>query len=161
LTPKESELGGAAAVRAFTTGDWGRQFSAEMLDSCSLTSKFEKIKTIISAFQSEKDAVYALSLQIPWYPEGFEETGFPGFAYQNISNQGCTYSFGRCAKFKIVSQTDCPSNLYVRTNSLSNGVVVDWSNDTAVVRAGQIAIMETSFTSDEGRQWEFVEINCY
>jgi hypothetical protein len=38
---------------------------------------------------------------------------------------------------------------------------VDWSNDTATVRAGQVALMETTFSYSGGGNWEFAEISCY
>lgn len=136
---------------------WFEFFFERMTDTCKWGSTVKKI----ASYDAKLAKVDDLSKSIPWYPKGFKETGFEGFAYKNISNQGCTYSFGSCAKFKIVSRTDCPTNLYVRTNHLVNGEVDDWSNDTATVAAGQVAIMETSFSSDYSGSWQFVEINCY
>jgi hypothetical protein len=142
-------------------GSWGDKFRAFVVTDCGLqeqaTSVEEKIREVMTA----ADVIKYKASSKPWYPKGFKETGFEGFAYQNISNQGCSYSFGSCAKFKIISKTSCPTNLYVRTNHLVNGAVDDWSNDTATVSAGQIAIMETTFNSDYSGSWEFVEINCY
>ncbi len=140
---------------------WGDRFRSFVVSDCG------QAKTLISA-NTKIAQVYGAAKEIqnkaaakPWYPKDFKETGIEGFAYKNISNQGCTYSFGSCAKFKIVSRTDCPSNLYVRTNHLVNGEVDDWSNDTATVTAGQVAIMETTFSSDKAGAWQFVEITCY
>jgi len=136
-------------------------FSLYLIESCGLKDVIEENRKLVWAFDSANAKIINLSQQKPWYPKGFSEIpNFPGFAYENISNQGCTFSFGSCAKFKIVSQTDCSQNLYVQTNLLSGGAVVDWSNDTAIVRAGQVAIMETSF-SGSGSTWEIVEISCY
>ena len=136
-------------------------FSLHLIESCGLKDDIEENRKLVWAFDSANAKIIYLSQQKPWYPKGFSEIpNFPGFAYENISNQGCTFSFGSCAKFKIVSQTNSSQNLYVRTKLLSGGAVVDWSNDTAIVRAGQVAVMETSF-SGSGGTWEIVEISCY
>ena len=136
-------------------------FSLYLIESCGLKDVIEENSKIVWALDNANAKIILLSQQKPWYPKGFSEiANFPGFAYENISNQGCTFSFGSCAKFKIVSKTDCSQNLYVQTNLLSGGAVVDWSNDTAIVRAGQVAVMETSF-SGSGGTWEIVEISCY
>lgn len=140
---------------------WSDAFSRFTVSSCDLAAVYQDSTEKIRDYIGFKSSIQTLAASTPWYPEGFEETSFAGFAYKNVSNQGCSYSFGSCAKFKIVSQTDCPSNLYVKTNLLDNGTVIDWSNDSASVRAGQVALMETTFTADGGNQWQIVEINCY
>jgi hypothetical protein len=142
-------------------GTWGDNFRLFVIEDCGLDDKASKAKDLISKVSIAASVIQAKASSKPWYPKGFEETGFEGFAYQNISNQGCRYSFGSCAKFKIVSKTDCPTNLYVRTNHLVDGEVDDWSNDTATVAAGQVAVMETTFNSDYAGSWQFVEITCY
>lgn len=142
-------------------GSWGDRFRIFVVENCNLEEKASTAKEKISDVSSAALLIQAKANSKPWYPKGFEETGFPGFAFQNISNQGCSYSFGSCARFKIVSKTSCPSNLYVRTNHLVNGEVDDWSNDTATVAAGQVAIMETAFSSNYSGTWQFVEIKCY
>lgn len=142
-------------------GTWGDRFRSFVISDCDLEEIATNTRTSISEVVSASGVIQYKASSKPWYPKGFEETGFEGFAFQNISNQGCRYSFGSCAKFKIVSKTDCPTNLYVKTNHLVNGEVDDWSNDTATVSAGQVAIMETTFNSDYSGSWQFVEINCY
>jgi hypothetical protein len=149
------EVGSDVAENSFIN------FSLYLIESCGLKDEIEKNRELVRTFENANAQIVSLARQKPWYPKGFTEiTNFPGFAYENISNQGCTYSFGSCAKFKIVSKVNCSSNLYVQTNLLSGGAVVDWSNDTAIVRAGQVAIMETSF-SGSGGSWEFADISCY
>jgi len=136
-------------------------FSLYLIENCGLRDVIDSNGKVVSDFDRANTQIILLSQQKPWYPKGFSEiANFSGFAYENISNQGCTFSFGSCAKFKIVSRTDCSQNLYVQTNLLSGGAVVDWSNDTAIVRAGQVAVIETTF-SGSGSNWEFVEISCY
>jgi len=149
------------AFNSNATDDWYANFAQFSLESCGLRELVEDNEGVVRDFESALVRISSLASQKPWYPKGFSEiSNFPGFAYENISNQGCTFSYGSCAKFKIVSEFNCPTNLYVQTNALSGGAVVDWSNDTAIVRAGQVAVMETSFSVSAGT-WEFVEINCY
>jgi hypothetical protein len=143
------------------TSDWSYFFVDDALKSCKLGAKYDAHHQALLDYDSARDSVQTLASNIPWYPDGFSEiSNFPGFAYKNTSSSGsCT--FGSCALFKIVSKTDCPGSLYVETNLLVDGEVVDWSNDTARVQAYQIANMETTFTSDRRGNWEFVNISCY
>jgi len=163
LTQRVSALNKPEATALFDSQPdvWSTAFARFTVTSCELEDVFNDSSEKIRDYLGFKARIQTLAASRPWYPEGFEETSFAGFAYKNISNQGCSYSFGSCAKFKIVSQTDCPSNLYVKTNLLDNDTVIDWSNDTASVRAGQVALMETTFTADGGDHWQIVEINCY
>jgi hypothetical protein len=142
---------------------WGDSFRLFVVDNCKLGDIAAESKGSIVEVATAASVIQAKASSKPWYPKGFEEvSGFPGFAYLNISNQGCSYSFGTCAKFKIVSQTGCPDSLYVETNAESNGEVLDWSNDTARgLRANQIAVMETNFSTDRAGSWGIVKISCY
>lgn len=136
-------------------------FSTHIIERCGLSDAIEGNRKVVWAFDGANAKIVALAKQKPWYPKGFVEvSGYTGFAYKD-SQRGCSYSFGSCATFEIVSRTGCPTNLYVQTNLLSGGTVVDWSNDTAIVRAGQIAFMETTFTQGSGGTWDFAKISCY
>lgn len=163
LTTRVKALNDTSAVAGLKEldGIWGDRFRQFAVIDCGLAETVSSAEKQIYAVATAARAIQVKADSKPWYPKGFEETGFPGFAYKNISNQGCSYSFGSCAKFKIVSNTDCPSNLYVQTNHLVNGEVDDWSNDTATVMAGQVAVMETTFNSDNAGAWQFAKINCY
>jgi hypothetical protein len=96
----------------------------------------------------------------PWYPRGFTEySEYPGFAYK--PNRGyCSYSWGSCAKFLIISNSSCQSNLYIQANLLAGGSVVDWGNDSVSVGAYQIADIEITFTSERSGTYEITAINC-
>lgn len=144
-------------------GTWGDSFRLFAIEDCGLGDKASKAKNQISEVSAAASVIQVKASSKPWYPKGFEEvSGYPGFAYLNISNQGCSYSFGSCAKFKIVSQTGCPKSLYVETNLESGGAVVDWSNDTARgLGANQVAIMETNFSSEGSGNWRIVDLSCY
>jgi hypothetical protein len=141
------------------------QLEDELQTNSDLVSRFDNLAYEILRLAPEKYLDWGSEEASPeenlWYPEGFTQVArFPGFAYKN-SDRACSFSIGSCAIFEIVSITDCPTNLYVQTNLLDGGTVVDWSNDTAIVRAGQVALMETTFTSSYGSKWEFVDISCY
>lgn len=143
------------------TESWSGFFMQNALESCKLDAKYDSHHQALLDYDSARDSVQTLAANIPWYPDGFSEiANFPGFAYKNTSSSG-SCSFSSCALFKIVSRTDCPGSLYVETNLLVDGEIVDWGNDTARVQAYQIANMETTFTSDRGGSWEFVNISCY
>lgn len=89
-------------------------------------------------------------LTTSWVPEGF--TIFDDqIAYQWIEG-GPDPCGGISCQFNTLnatSQFGCPDGIYVEVNFLSNGVVVDWSNDTVPsLAAGQIAQLQ--FVSYEG-----------
>jgi hypothetical protein len=143
---------------------WQSSFLKFALEDCDLKADYDDALDTVSRVQTSATSIRTAASNKPWYPKGFEVIGaYPDFAYDNISSSGCSYSFGSCAKFKIVSKTGCPSSLYVETNLLSNGAIVDWSNDTARGLApGQVAILETTFTSSSnGDGWTFTDISCY
>ena len=143
---------------------WQSSFLEFALEDCDLKTDYDKALETVFSVQASAWSVRTAASNKPWYPKGFEVIGaYPDFAYDNISSSGCSYSFGSCAKFKIVSKTGCPSSLYVETNLLSNGAIVDWSNDTARGLApGQVAILETTFSSSSnGDSWTFTDISCY
>lgn len=144
-------------------GTWGDNFRKFAIGDCLLGGVEAKAKGKIIEVATAASVIEVKASSKPWYPKGFEEvSGFPGFAYLNISNQGCSYSFGSCAKFKMVSQTGCPDSLYVETNAEANGEVLDWSNDTARgLRANQIAVLETNFSVERSIGWRIVKISCY
>lgn len=136
--------------------EWSGAMKGPVISACELTGTVNKLR----AYDDLLDQILNLASNKPWYPKGFEEiAGYPGFAWGD-TNGYCTYSFGSCAIFKIVSKTACPSNLYVEANGLISDVVVDWGNDTARVAAGQVARMEISFSNDIDK-WQFTKIDCY
>jgi hypothetical protein len=142
------------------TEQWFVNFSTYVVDRCGLTTTLQENESVVASFANSLAGIKLKASQKPWHPKGFTEIPeYTGIAYKP-SNRGCTFSFGSCAVFEMVSQTGCPSSLYVQTNLLDNGVVVDWSNDTAVVRPLQVALFETTFSAN-GSNWEFAEINCY
>lgn len=158
LDPKSQSVGTSEL-----DGTWGDNFRLFAIGDCLLGEIESKSKGKIIEVATAASVIQVKASSKPWFPMGYQEAvGFPGFAFQNISNQGCSYSFGSCAKFKIVSQKGCPESLYVETNLEANGEVIDWSNDTARgLRPGQVALMETTFSSERSGSWSIVKISCY
>lgn len=157
----ESEIASSSLFQR--KSPWQSTFLAFAIYDCGLSADFEKSLDTVSQVQTSAISIRTAASNKPWYPKGFELIGgYTDFAYKN-SASGCSYSFGSCATFKIVSKTGCPTSLYVETNLLRNGEVVDWSNDTARGLApGQVAAMETTFTKGDGAgSWTFTDISCY
>lgn len=135
---------------------WVSDFYKPVVDACGLSKTME----ILSDYDSKLQTISSQAENIPWYPKGFSEIPrYPGFALGKAKGS-CSYSFGSCAIFNIVSQTACPTSLYVEANGLNGDVVTSWGNDTARVAAGQVARMEISFSEDVDT-WELTNINCY
>ncbi|MEY4559078.1 MAG: hypothetical protein RLZ82_93 [Actinomycetota bacterium] len=124
--------------------------------ACGLTKTLETLDD----YDSNLRTIASQAENLPWYPKGFTEIPrYPGFALGK-ANGSCSYSFGSCAIFNIVSQTACPTSLYVEANGLNGDVVTSWGNDTARVAAGQVARIEITF-SENVDTWEMTNINCY
>ena len=165
LNTRVKSLGNETASSSFfqRKSPWQSSFLAFALDDCGLSSDFQKSLDVVSKVQTSASSIRVAASNKPWYPKGFEVIGaYPDFAYKNISSGGCSYSFGSCAKFKIVSKTGCPSSLYVETNYEVNGEVVDWSNDSARgLGPGQVAVMETTFSTEGSGYWTITDLSCY
>lgn len=141
---------------------WSIEFERFVLDNCSLKDASALAKQLVLRVESAADDISVKAANKPWYPIDFQVIpSHPDFAYKNFPTS-CTYSFGSCAKFKIVSKYGCPKSLYVEANSIVNGEVVDWGNDSVRSLApGRVAVMEASFTASSRGSWEFADITCY
>lgn len=127
-----------------------------VIESCG----YKKAVDEIAKYDGYLEKISTQAANIPWYPKGFSEIpGYPGFALGKAKGS-CSYSFGSCAIFNIVSQASCPTSLYVEANGLNGDVVTAWGNDTARVAAGQVARIEITF-SENVDTWELTNINCY
>jgi hypothetical protein len=135
---------------------WTWHMFQPVVYACGLTKTVETL----SAYDSKLKTIASQADNIPWYPKGFSDIpGYPGFALGKAKGS-CSYSFGSCAIFNLVSQTACPTSLYVEANGLNGDVVTSWGNDTARVAAGQVSRIEISFSEDVDT-WELTAINCY
>ena len=136
---------------------WNSDLIYIATSDCSFQNTLDSLLNYDSAISEAKNVL----ANAPWYPRGYSELpDFPGIAYQPSRNYYCSYSFGSCARFKIVSNTSCASNLYVQANLKSGGTVIDWGNDTASIGAYQVADMEIYFSSEYGDTYEITTVNC-
>jgi hypothetical protein len=135
---------------------WTWHMFQPVVFACGLTKTIDTL----SEYDSKLNTIASQADNLPWYPKGFSEIpGYAGFALGKAGGS-CSYSFGSCAIFNIVSQTGCPSSLYVEANGMNSDVVTTWGNDTARVSAGQVARIEISFTENVDT-WELTKISCY
>lgn len=136
--------------------EWSEVLVPLVIENCG----YKKVVDEIAKYDDYLEKISTQAANIPWYPKGFKEIpGYVGFAL-NDTNGTCSYSFGSCAIFNIVSQIGCPSSLYVEANGLIGDVVTSWGNDTARVSPGQVARIEITFSEDIDT-WELTKINCY
>jgi hypothetical protein len=152
----------------FSDGKYSGAYTKNML---TWNSDLFYIATSDCNFKNELDALLkydnALSeaknvpANAPWYPRGFSEfSDYPGIAYKPYRNYYCSYSFGTCARFQVISNSSCQSNLYIQANLLVGGTVVDWGNDSLSLGAYQIGEVEITFTEDYSGTYEVTAINC-
>jgi len=136
---------------------WNADLFVIATTDCNFTSTLDNLLNYDSALSEAKNVL----ANAPWYPRGFSEfSDFPGIAYKPYRNYYCSYSFGTCAKFQIISNSSCQSNLYVEANLTVGGSVVDWGNDSTSLGAYQIAEMEIYFSTDRSGTYEITTINC-
>jgi hypothetical protein len=152
----------------FSDGKYSGAYTKNML---TWNSDLFYIATSDCNFKNELDALLnydnALSeaknvlANAPWYPRGFSEfSDYPGIAYKPYRNYYCSYSFGTCARFQVISNSSCQSNLYIQAHLLVGGTVVDWGNDSLSLGAYQIGDVEITFTEDYSGTYEITAINC-
>lgn len=139
------------------------ELRSNALTKCQLSGVYERNFGLLSTFQADTELILGLAAGYPWYPKGYSEiAAFPGFAYKNQAGNQCSYG-ASCASFGIVSETACPTSLYVEVNMLdASGAIVDWSNDTAQgLKAGQVARMAANSYNSNFSSWQFAKIHCY
>jgi len=135
-------------------------WNADLFSIATSDCSFQRELDLLLKYDNALSDAKTVLANAPWYPRGFYEySNYPGFAYK--PNRGyCSYSWGSCAKFQIISNSSCQSNLYIQANLLSGGTVIDWGNDSVSVGAYQIANIEITFTSERSGTYEITAINC-
>ena len=98
-----------------------------------------------------------------WWPDGFRELNYYT-AYKPLEDMDCDYSSAHgCYQIYVVTNRDC--NLFLDVNFEVDGVVVDDDLDSAVVRAGQQAVMTfASFETPKysgSKKVRITDVTCY
>ena len=113
-----------------------------------------------AALQAEIDAYTAAVKDYSWVPSGFTKfSENPYLAYKK-NGSSCS-SYGPCFPFDLVSGKYC-ENIYIKGNSVKDGIVYDWSNDSASgIQAGDIVKMKLQYSHDiSGTSTEFTDVTC-
>jgi len=136
---------------------WNIALFDSTTSECSFKKELQALLNYDNALLEAKNVL----ANAPWYPRGFSEfSDYPGIAYKPYRNYYCSYSFGTCARFQVISNSSCQSNLYIQANLLVGGTVVDWGNDSLSLGAYQIGEVEITFTEDYSGTYEVTAINC-
>lgn len=112
-----------------------------------------------AAEQAELEAYQAAVNDMSWVPSGFTKfANNPYMAYKKNSTS-CS-SYGACFPFDLVTNKYC-SSVYISANLERNGVVVDFTIDTANgISAGKTVKMKLQWTEDRGDNVGWVDANC-
>ena len=136
---------------------WNSDLFYIATSDCNFKNELDALLNYDNALSEAKNVL----ANAPWYPRGFSEfSDYPGIAYKPYRNYYCSYSFGTCARFQVISNSSCQSNLYIQANLLVGGTVVDWGNDSLSLGAYQIGEVEITFTEDYSGTYEITAINC-
>lgn len=145
----------------FQTKHWASDYQSSALDSCSDTSsKYGEVKKVISAYDSARAKVSTLASEVPWFPSGYTEFS-AGIAYKWV---GGTCQLGDyCWHMSVITENDCPSDLYAEINILdAAGNVVDYTNDAVpYLAAGTKAVLEFSTYNSSADKGQLTKIDCY
>lgn len=136
----------------------------DSLAACGLTDSYDKTVDQAAKVDQLAGRITAQAENKPWYPKGYQEAT-DGVAIKWIDSAADPCGYGpRCWFWTIdvVSDTGCPSGLYVAVNFTRGGTVVDWSNDTLPsLREGQKGRLQF-YTYDRSTDAiELAEVNCY
>lgn len=94
-----------------------------------------------------------------WVPTGFTKFRLNPFMAYKKNGTSCS-SYGACFPFDLVTNKYC-SSVYISANLEKNGVVIDFTNDTANgISAGKTVKMKLQWTEDSGDNVGWVDANC-
>ena len=94
-----------------------------------------------------------------WVPTGFTKFRLNPFMAYKKNGTSCS-SYGACFTFDLVTNKYC-SSVYISANLEKNGVVIDFTNDTANgISAGKTVKMKLQWTEDSGDNVGWVDANC-
>lgn len=136
-------------------------WNADLFNIATSNCSFQKQLDELLRYDNALSEAKTILANAPWYPRGFSEfSDYPGIAYKPYRNYYCSYSWGTCARFQVISNSSCQSNLYIQANLLVGSTVVDWGNDSLSLGAYQIGEVEITFTEDYSGTYEITAINC-
>lgn len=140
---------------------WSSEWSNYVLTSCDLLVTYNTNKQTLGELQDAAEGLRSLAASVPWYPEGYYETG-NGVAWNWSSGGGCKYSSWGCWHMNVIAKDGCPTGLYAAINIVdSAGTVVGFTNDSLPGLAPmRKARLEFTNTTDYNSA-EFQELNCY
>jgi hypothetical protein len=112
-----------------------------------------------AAAAAEAAAYRAAVANNSWVPTGYTKFSLnPYMAYKK--NSASCSSYGACFPFDLVTNKYC-SSVYISANLERNGVVIDFTNDTANgISAGKTVKMKLQWTEDRGDNVGWVDANC-
>ncbi len=144
-----------------TSGSVGLNKYSEVQEKNRIAAEAKAIADAeAAAFQAELDAYRAAVRDNSWVPSGFTKFSMNPYLAYKKNNAGCA-SYGSCFSFDLVTSKYC-SSIYIAGNSGKNGVVYDFSNDTANgISPGTIVKMKLQYTHEvSNTSTSFTEVNC-
>jgi uncharacterized membrane protein YvbJ len=144
-----------------TSGSVGLNKYSEVQEKNRIAAEAKAIADAeAAAFQAELDAYRAAVRDNSWVPSGFTKFSMNPYLAYKKNNAGCA-SYGSCFSFDLVTSKYC-SSIYIAGNSGKNGVVYDFSNDTANgISPGTIVKMKLQYTHEvSNTSTTFTEVNC-
>jgi hypothetical protein len=149
------------SILLLTSGSIGFNKYSEVQERNRIAAEAKaKADAEAAAFQAELDKYNAAVRDNSWVPSGFQKFGLNPYLAYKKNNGGCS-SFGACFTFDLVTSKYC-DRIYIAGNSQKNGVVYDFSNDTANgISPGTVVKMKLQYSHDQsGTSTEFTEVIC-
>jgi hypothetical protein len=109
--------------------------------------------------KAELDKMLLAELDYSWVLPGYKKFELdPDISYSKDLEAKCGDS--TCFPFIVVTNKDCNS-LYIQANLLRNGVVEDWTNDSAQgISKGQPVKMKLQFTGRTSGDIDYTDVSC-
>ena len=113
-----------------------------------------------AALQAEIDEYAAAVKDNSWVPKGFTKFSLNPYMAYRKNNSSCG-SYGSCFPFDLVTSKYCDS-IFIEANSGKNGIVYDYSNDSANgISAGTIVKMKLQYTHEQSNtSTTFTNVTC-
>ncbi len=149
------------SILLLTSGSIGFNKYSEVQERNRITAEAKaKADAEAAAFQAELDIYSAAVRDNSWVPSGFKKFSLNPYLAYKKNNAGCG-SYGSCFSFDLVTSKYC-DRIYIAGNSGKNGVVYDFSNDTANgISPGTVVKMKLQYSHDQSNtSTEFTDVTC-